>query len=515
MILQECEQNDCLWNNARPKLLPSPIILTLGEILIIQYPPRNGCQMGDKKAGNNIWKVALGSAGLTCLGLWLFTRPLLNRIHDSYLKTVMTDPYEENIWEFVSAAHRTGLQKIVETNLRAHTGRLLERPFGSPWRFPGTDGLVFNLAQLARLPVDESVTVDTRVTLGPRAARPLKISMPLIVSGMAYGLALSEKAKIALAKGASLAGTATNTGEGPFLPSEREAARHLIVQYNRGGWNYNPLILKQADMVEIQFGQAAIAGLGHSTNYDEIPPKGRRLLGLKPGQAAVTHARMPGIKNPKKDLPPLVARLRRLTGGVPIGAKIGASNDLEKDLAILLDAGVDFIAIDGAGAASKGSPPIIQDDFGVPTVYAVNRAAAFLKKQGVKDRVSLIAGGGLVTPGDFLKTLALGADAVYIGTIALFALTHTQVLKAMPWEPPVQVVFARGRYQDKLDADQAAHNLANFLWACNAEIMEGVRALGKKSVRQVNKSDLAALDPVTARALGVPLASRARSGLLS
>ncbi|OIQ58645.1 glutamate synthase [NADPH] large chain precursor [Moorella thermoacetica] len=472
--------------------------------------------MGNRKAGNtNLWKVALGSAGLTCLGLWLFSRPLLNRIHDSFLKTVMTDPYEENFWEFVSAANRTGLQKIVETNLRAQEGKLLERPFGSPWRFPGTDGLVFNLAQLAKLPVEESVPVDTKVTLGPRAARPLKISMPIIVSGMAYGLALSEKAKIALARGASLAGTATNTGEGPLLPSERQAASHLIVQYNRGGWNYNPRLLKQADMVEIQFGQAAIAGLGHSTNYEDIPPKGRRLLGLKPGQAAVTHARMPGIKDPKKDLPPLVTRLRRLTGGVPIGAKIGAGNDLERDLAILLEAGVDFIAIDGAGGASKGSPPIIQDDFGVPTVYAVNRAATFLKKQGVKDRVSLIAGGGLVTPGDFLKILALGADAVYIGTMALFALTHTQVLKAMPWEPPLQVVFARGRYQDRLDEEKAARNLANFLKSCNAEIMEGVRALGKKSVRQVNKSDLAALDPVTARALGIPLAARARNCFLS
>ncbi|CEP66989.1 Aldolase-type TIM barrel [Moorella glycerini] len=472
--------------------------------------------MGNRKAGTTvIWKMALGSAGLTCLGLWLFSRPLLNRIHDSFLKTVMTDPYEENFWEFVSASTRTGLQKIVETNLRAQQGQLIQRPFGSPWRFPGTDGLVFNLAQLAKLPVEESVPVNTKVTLGPQAARPLKISMPIIVSGMAYGLALSEKAKIALARGASLAGTATNTGEGPFLPSERQAARHLIVQYNRGGWNHNPRILKQADMVEIQFGQAARGGLGHSINYDEIPPKGRHLLGLKPGQAAVTHARMPGIKDPQKDLPPLVTRLRHLTGGVPIGAKIGAGNDLEKDLAILLEAGVDFIAIDGAGAATKGSPPIVQDDFGVPTVYAVNRAATFLKKHGVKDKVSLIAGGGLVTPGDFLKILALGANAVYIGTIALFALTHTQVLKAMPWEPPVQVVFAQGRYQDQLDVDKAAHNLANFLRACNAEIMAGVRALGKKSVRQVNKTDLAALDPVTARALGIPLATRARSGFLS
>ncbi|MBE3573375.1 MAG: FMN-binding glutamate synthase family protein [Moorella humiferrea] len=465
--------------------------------------------MNNKKAGSgDLFKTVLGSAGLTLLGLWFLRRPLLNRWHDFFLQTIMTEPYDENLWEFVSASTRTGLQKIVETNLRAHHGKIIQRPFGSPWRSPGTEDLIFNLAQLAKLPVEGSVPVDTKVTLGPRAKRPLQISMPIIVSGMAYGLALSEKTKVALARGAALAGTASNTGEGPMLPSERRAARFLIVQYTRNGLNHQPEILKQADMIEIQLGQAAIGGLGHRTEYNELPPLGRRLIGLKPGQAVVTYARMPGMNNPRKDLPRLVTRLRRLSDGVPVGVKIGAGNDLERDLEILLEADVDFIAIDGAGAASKGSPPIIQDDFGVPTVYAVNRAAAYLKKQGVKNRVSLIAGGGLVTPGDFLKVLALGADAVYIGTIALFALTHTQVLKALPWEPPVDVVFATGRYQNRLDVEKAAQNLANFLRACNAEIMEGVRALGKKAVRQVNKTDLAALDPVTARELGIPLASR-------
>jgi len=206
-------------------------------------------------------------------------------------------------------------------------------------------------------------------------------------------------------------------------------------------------------------------------------------------------------------LPPLIRYLRELTGGVPIGAKIAAGNDLEKDLEILVEAGVDFIAIDGAEAATKGSPPILQDDFGIPTVFAVNRAAHFLLEQGVKDKVSLIVGGGLYTPGSFMKMLALGADAVYIGTIALFAMAHTQVLKAMPFEPPPQVVFAQSHFADRLNVKKAADSLAYFLIACNEEIMEGVRALGKTSLADVNRQDLAALEPQISEALGIPLAS--------
>lgn len=455
----------------------------------------------------NLWKIALASTGLTYLGLLLLSRPLVNIINDSFLKRLMTDAYDENLWEFVSASTRAGLQNVVETNLRSQEGVVIQRPLGSPKKFPNADNLVFNIAQLHKLPTPENVPVDMNITLGPRAARPLKLTMPIIVSGIAYGLALNEKAKLALAQGTSLVGTAINSGEGPFLPAERKAAKNYILMYDRGERKIDPQVIKQGDAVEIQFGQGARAGIGHPTKYQDLPPQARKLLGLKPGQPTVTHARVPGINEPRKDLPPLVRYLRELTGGVPIGAKIGAGNDLEKDIEILLDAGVDFIALDGAEAATKGSPPILQDDFGVPTVFAVNRAARFLEKQGVRDKVSLIAGGGLNTPGSFLKMLALGADAVYIGSIALFAMAHTQVLKAMPFEPPPQVVFAQSHFAHKLKVGMAAKHLANFLKSCNEEMMEGIRALGKTSLKEVNKNDLAALEPGISQALGIPMAS--------
>lgn len=459
------------------------------------------------KKNSELWKAALGTAGLTTLSLLLVARPLVNIINDILIKRLMTDPYHENLWEFISATQRAGAQVVVETNLRSQEGRAINRPLGSPKNFPSSDMLMFNIAQLHKLPTPEDVPVDMTVTLGPQAAKPMKIAMPVIISGMAFGLGLTEKAKIALATGASTAGTAINNGEGPFLISERKAAKHYILLYDRGNRNHDPEIIRQADAVEIQFGQGAIAGIGHETKYKDLEPKSRKLLNLKAGQPAMTHARVQGVNNPPVDLPPLVKRLRQLTEGVPIGAKLAAGHYLEKDLEILLDAGVDFIAIDGAQAATKGAPPILQDDFGVPTVFAVQRAANFLQKQGLKGKVTLIAGGGLYTPGSFLKTIALGADIVYIGSIALFAMAHTQVLKAMPWEPPPQVVFAQSHFGNKLNTKKAAKHLANFLKSCNEEMMEGVRALGKTSIKDVSKNDLAALDQNLSRALGIPMAS--------
>lgn len=459
------------------------------------------------KKNNDVWKAALGTAGLTSLGLLLLARPLINIANDLFLKRLMTDPYHENLWEFISAGTRVGLQNIVETNLRAQEGKAISRPLGSPKNFPTTDMLMFNTAQLYKLPTPEDVPVDMSVILGPQAAKPISINMPVIISGMAFGLGLTEKAKIALATGASIAGTAINSGEGPSLVSERKAAKHYILLYDRGERNHDPHIIKQADAIEIQFGQGAIAGIGHETKYKDLEPKARKLLKLKAGQPTMTHARMPGIKNPRKDLPNLIRRLRQLTEGAPIGAKLGAGHYLEQDLEILLDAGVDFVAIDGAQAATKGAAPILQDDFGVPTVFAVDRAARYLEKQGRKGKVTLIAGGGLNTPGNFLKAIALGADIVYIGSIALFAMAHTQVLKAMPWEPPPQVVFAQSHFGNKFNTKKAAKHLAYFLKSCNEEMMEGIRALGKTSIKEVNKNDLAALDHNISQALKIPMAS--------
>ncbi len=449
--------------------------------------------------------ILLTSLGLTgYYGLTWLGRKVVKTAGTSFLHRLMIDTYEENLWEFISASRKVGLQNIIETNLRSQEGEMINRPLGSPKKFPGLDGLMFNFAQLHKLPTDEGANIDTAAIIGPQANKPLKISMPILISGMAYGLSLSAKAKITLAKGSTMAGIATNTGEGPFLSAERKAAEKLILQYNRGKWNKGEKILKQADAIEIYIGQGAGGGVGHYIEAKQIDGKIRRAMGLKQGEQAIIHATLPGIKK-HNYLHHLTAYLREITDGVPVGVKIAASKYIEKDLEIALGAGVDFISIDGSEAGSKGTAPLLQDDFGLPTLFALIRASNYLQKHNLKGKVSLIMAGGFYNPGQMLKALALGADAVYIGAIALFAMSHTQVLKAIPWEPPPALVFYNGAFQKKLNVDKGAKSLANFLLACNEEIKEGVRALGKKSIREVDKNDLFALDPFTAKAIDIPL----------
>ncbi|NMA02598.1 MAG: FMN-binding glutamate synthase family protein [Clostridia bacterium] len=437
-------------------------------------------------------------------GLSWLTRRIVKTISNSILYRLMVDSYDENMWEFVSASKKVGLQNIIETNLRAQEGKVIQRPLGSPKKFPDFDDVMFNFAQLHRLPIDEGTDINTEVVIGPLAKKPLKISMPIMVSGMAYGLALSAKAKIGLAKGCTMVGTATNTGEGAFLPAERKAAGKLIVQYNRGTWTKSEADLRQADAIEIHIGQGAGGGNGHAIPNKNISWGVKRALGVKLKDRAIIHATLRGIG--KTDhLEELVSYLKEISRGVPVGVKIAGSKYIEEDLKIAINAGVDYIAIDGSQAGSKGTPPILQDDFGLPTLFALERANNYLVENGLKDKVSLIMAGGFYNPGQMLKALALGADAIYIGAIALFAMSHTQVLKAMPWEPPPSVVFYKGAFQKDFKINKGAQSLAKFLKACNEEIKEGIRALCKRSLKEVNKEDLFALHPYTAEILGIPL----------
>lgn len=446
--------------------------------------------------------AALGTSGY--YGLTWLTRSLVKEVADNYIHRLMVDPYDENLWEPISAIQKVGLKNVVEANLRSQQGKVIKRPLGSPKKFPSLENVMFNIAQLHRLPTEKQQDIDTTVVIGPNARKPLRLKMPIIITGMAYGLVLSAQVKIALAKGSSIAGTATNSGEGAFLPAERKAANKMIIQYVRGEWNKSEDILRQADAVEIHLGQGADGGSGSIIPRKELSWKVKRTLGVKWGQQPIIHSTIPEIEHINQ-LNRLVGMLKEITGGVPVGIKMACSKYLEKDLEIALDAGVDYIALDGAEAGSKGTPPIIQDDFGLPTLYALARAGNYFEKHNLKGKVSLISSGGYYNPGQMLKALALGADAVYIGAIALIGVSHTEVLKAIPFEPPTAVAWANGPLHGKFNVKKGAKNIANFLTASNEEIKDGVRVLGKKSIKEVNKTDLFALDHFTAEVLGIPL----------
>jgi len=432
-----------------------------------------------------------------------FLRKLGSEVSGDAVRTVARDQYTENLFEMVPAAKKVNPINLAEIAMRAAHGTPIPRPLGSHIHFSPWEKLLFNPVHLYRFPTPDNVGIDTSVVIGPRAGKPLHLSIPLIIAGMSFGGAMSKNAKIALARAASMAGTATNTGEAGLLEEEREEAQLLIGQYNRGGWLNTPDKYNRLNAIEIQLGQGAQGPTPQRTTTGNIGEEYREAFELEPGQDAKIHSRLEGV-NTREDFIALVQRLRQETG-VPVGLKIAAGHYLEHELQAALEAGCDFIAIDGAEGGTHGGAPTLEDDVGLPTIYAVNRAARFLAEKGAAVEISLIATGGLVTPGQMLKAMALGADAVYIGTAAVMAMVGDQMAKTMPFEPPTDMVVYTGKMTDHLDVERSVHNLFNFLNSCVMEMELVAVTTGKVSLRDINRDDLVCLDPYLARALDIQL----------
>lgn len=433
----------------------------------------------------------------------LGARSAIDHVADWVTDVVTQDAYAENMLEALVGFRRTGVLPLLEIDLRTGSKRPLKRPLGSIRQdWPHFDALNFDFAQLDRLPTPHEAPVETRTVIGPKAEYPLVVETPLLISGMGYGVALSKGAKLALARGATIAGTAVNTGEGPFLMEERRAAERLIVQYHRGNW-MRLEDLAHADMVEIHLGQGASGGGGKVIPPEEIDRALRREMGLAPTEDAISHARFEGM-SAGDDLVKVVERARRhAPAGVPVGVKLAAGNSIERDLQLALEAGVDFVAIDGAQAGTHGSLPITEDDFGLPTLIALCRARAFLDEADSERSVSLIAGGGITSPGDSLKALALGADAVYLGSAAMYSLVVGQHVRSIPWEPPSSLIMYRGRNKGRFDPEVGAERVGNLLTAMTDEMADAARAMGYTSLREVSRKDLFAFDRTIAELCGV------------
>lgn len=370
---------------------------------------------------------------------------------------------------------------------------------GSPW-----DALFLNPVYLHRMPLENAADVQTDIIIGPQARRPLRLRIPLLIAGMGYGTALSSLTKQALAMAATKAGTAANSGAGPILQEERAAAERLILQYSRGQWSLDEDALQKADAIEIQMGQGAWGPLPL-----QIPPealvgdaKARRLLGLRLGEGVKVKSRVKGV-NQGGDLESVVTELRQRVSGVPIGVKFGATHCIELELDLALKAGVDFVAIDGAEGGSSRNIDGLHLRLGIPTLYALVRARRFLDNAGAGQCVSLLVGGGLKNPDDFLKALALGADAVFIGRPALAALIKAQHMALAPWESPWMLLEPNALGKRRLNPHLAAEGLEEYLRQCLSVMKKTTMVLGKKHIREVNTDDLCTTDRELANWLGM------------
>lgn len=430
-------------------------------------------------------------------------RSALNETVDKTITRIVKDQYTENLFEMIPAGKKIGLINLMEIAMRSAQGVPISRPLGSHYHLSPWEKILFNPVHLFRFPTPENVGIHTSITIGQNARKPLTISIPIMIAAMSFGGALSKNAKIALAKAATAVGTATNSGEAGLMAEERKAAHLFIGQYNRGGWMNVPNQYKHLDAIEIQLGQGAQGSAPQRTSVKNIGEDFREVFGLKEGEDALIHSRLPGV-NTKDDFIQLVRRLRDETG-VPIGLKIAATHHIEKELQVAMEAEVDFVTLDGAEGGTHGGAPTLQDDVGLPTLFAITRTAEFFARKGKTGHMNLLATGGLITPGQMLKAIALGADAVYIGTAALMALVGDQMVETAPFEPPTSLLVYTGKMTDHLDVDKSAMNLVRYLSSCVREMEMVAMTLGKTAINDITKSDLCTLDPFISKATNIQI----------
>lgn len=434
---------------------------------------------------------------------------LMDPMLDEATAKMLTEDYKDNPFLMVTVAEKMTPRAVIEAGMRAEVGKEISRPLGSPVVLSPWQKILLNPRQLFHLPTPSTRDIETKTVIGPRAKKPLMLEIPVLITGMSYGGSLSLQMKMALAKGASMVGTATNTGESAVTNEERDSANLLIGQYHRGGWMSGAEQLGRLDAIEIQLGQGAWGGaVEEPIMADKIGEHLRRTWQVEKGRDTAINARMPG-KDSTRDYIKMVNSMKEQYD-VPIGVKIAGTDYIEYELAVIAQTNADYIVIDGSEGGTAASPPTLQDDVGLPTLHSLVRAVDWLEENGLRDRFSIIVTGGMVTPGHFLKALALGADAVYIGTVALMAALQSQVVKALPQAPPSQLALYDGRLADKVDIDKAALHLANFLNSCTAEMKLAVQAVGKYAASELDRGDLVAVDKDLAEFAGIRYAGSPR-----
>lgn len=375
---------------------------------------------------------------------------------------------------------------MVSIHTMARTGQSIIQPMRTRKPVFSWDDLLIKGAQLARIPLNKEEPVETRTVIGPGAKRPLVIDTPLYIAHMSFG-ALSREAKVALATGSAAAGTAIGSGEGGILPESRERAFKYIFEYVPNRYSVTEENLYASDAVEIKIGQSAKPGMGGHLPGGKVTREIAEIRGFAEGSDIISPAHFADILTPD-DLKRKVAWLRETSGGKPIGIKFAAGH-IEADLAVALHAEPDFITLDGRAGGTAASPALVNDAVSIPTLFALHRARKYLDSRNATD-VSLVITGGLRLSPDFTKALALGADAVALGTAALMAIGCRQYRICHTGKCPRGITTQDPELRSRLDVAREAEHLANFLKASTAELADFARLTGHASVHDLSVKDL-------------------------
>jgi methylamine---glutamate N-methyltransferase subunit C len=377
-------------------------------------------------------------------------------------------------------------RSMADIHTMAKTGRPIIEPMRTRKRVISWEDLLIKGAQLAKLPLDDDAAVCTRTTIGPAARQPLVIETPVFVSHMSFG-ALSREIKIALARGSAAVRTAICSGEGGILEDELQAAHRYVFEYVPNQYSVTDENLRRVAAIEIKIGQSAKPGMGGHLPGNKVTAEIAAVRGRPEGRDIISPAHFTDIRTPE-DLRRKVDWLRERSEGKPIGVKIAAGN-IEDDLAFALQAHPDFITVDGRAGATGAAPKLIKDATSIPTIFALHRARRFLDQHQAQ-HVSLVITGGLRIATDVAKALAMGADAVAIGTSALIAAGCQQYRICNTGRCPVGITSQDPQLRARLQVDKSASRLENFLRVTTEELAAIARLTGNDDVHQLSLADL-------------------------
>jgi methylamine---glutamate N-methyltransferase subunit C len=411
---------------------------------------------------------------------------------------------------------------IAEIRRAAATGIYDIRGFGAKRKVPHFDDLLFLGASISRYPLEgyrEKCATD--VLLGTRfATRPVALKIPITIAGMSFG-SLSAPAKEALGRGASQAGTSTTTGDGGMTREEREHSRILVYQVLPSRYGMNPDDLRAADAIEVVVGQGAKPGGGGMLLGHKISPRVAEMRVLPEGIDQRSACRHPDWTGPD-DLEIKIQELREITDWEkPIYVKVGASRPYY-DTALAVKSGADVVVLDGMQGGTAATQEVFIEHVGIPTLAAIRPAVQALQDLDMHRKVQLIVSGGIRNGADVAKAIALGADAVSIGTAALIALGDndphfeaeynklgTTAGAYDDWHEgrdPVGITTQDSALAARLDPAVAGRKLANYLSVMTLEAQTIARACGKSHMHNLEPEDLVALTIEAAAMAQVPLA---------
>ena len=411
---------------------------------------------------------------------------------------------------------------IAEIQRAAEHGLYSIRGGGARRPVPNFDDLVFLGASVSRYPLEGyRERCDTNVTLGTRfASKPVELEIPVTIAGMSFG-AIGANAKRALGLAATAMGTSTTTGDGGMTTEEREASQTLIYQYLPSRYGMDPDQLRAADAVEIVIGQGAKPGGGGMLLGQKITERVAKMRTLPAGIDQRSACRHPDWTGPD-DLEIKIQELREITNWEkPIFVKVGATRT-QYDVALAVKAGADVVVVDGMQGGTAATQEVFIEDVGIPTLPMVRLAVEALKDLDQHRKVQLIVSGGIRTGADVAKALALGADAVSIGMAGLMALNcnapiHVQDYEALGTRPgacqmcqtgrcPVGIATQDPELEARLDPEEGAKRVRNYLATLTMECQTLARACGKSHVHNLEPEDLVALTIEAAAMACVPLA---------